>query len=113
MVLIAMVGFVFVANAQQAKKNIQGDYGNTVIASVSDDGQSYTSITFYNNSTKDIEVCVAIYNDQGSKLGENCYTISGAAQGTTKRISKPVACGSATSGCETKGIEIKSAKVKE
>lgn len=116
MFLIATVGFVFVANAQQDKKSIQGDYNNTVLVSVSDDSQTSTSITFYNNSTNEIKVCVEVYNDQGSKLGGDCYTIPAApAQGshseTTKKLSKPVACRSATSGCEVKRIKITSAKV--
>lgn len=116
LVLIAMVSFAFVANAQQDRKSIQGDYDNTVLASVSEDGQASVSITFYNNSTKTIKVCVEIYNDQGAKLGSDCFTIPGApAQGshseTTKRISKPVPCRSAASGCEVKGIRITSAKV--
>lgn len=118
MVLIAMVGFVFAANAQQDKKSIQGDYNNTVIASVSDDGQTSTSITFYNNSTKEITVCIEVYNDQGSVLGRDCYTIPAAPeQGShseiTKSISKPAGCRSAASGCEVKGIRITSAKVKK
>ena len=116
MVLIAMVCFVFVANAQQAKKNIQGDYNNTVIASVSNDSKTSTSITFYNNSTKTIEVCVKITNDSNQEIGKDCFTIPGAPeQGShkeiTKSISKPEWCRS-LSGCEIKAIEITKAKVK-
>lgn len=114
---IAMMGFVFVANAQQDKKSIQGDYNNTVIASVSSDSQTSSSITFYNNSTKTIEVCVTIYNDQGSEVGQGCFSVPGASsQGDhsekTVSISKPRACSSCTSGCEAKSIRITSAKVK-
>ena len=117
MVLIAMVGFAFVANAQQDKKNIQGDYNNTVIASVSNDSKTSASITFYNNSPKTIEVCVKITNDSGVELGQDCFTIpaapeQGSHSTTTKTISKPAGCGSAASGCEVKGIEITKAKAK-
>lgn len=115
-VLIAMIGFVSVANAQQTKKAIQGDNNNTVIASVSNDSQTTTSITFYNNSTKPIEVCVSVFNDQGSKVGEDCFSVPGApAQGNhsekTVRLSKIRSCSSTTSGCEVKRIVITSAKV--
>ena len=117
MVLIAMVGIAFVANAQQDKKSIQGDYNNTVLVSVSDDSQSSTSITFYNNSTKTIEVCVKIYNDSGVEIGQGCYTVPAApAQGshseTTKTVSKISPCRGGADGCEVKGIKITSAKVR-
>ena len=116
MVLIAMVGFVFMANAQQAKKSIQGDYDNTVIASVSNDGQTSTSITFYNNSTKTIEVCVKVYNDSGVEIGQGCFSIPGApkqgsSRKTTESVSKIVPCRGGADGCEVKGIEITKAKV--
>ena len=115
LVLIAMVGFVFVANAQQDKANVPGDNGNTVLVSVSDDSQTSSTITFYNNSTKSIEVCVSVYNDQGSEVGKGCYSIPGAsAQGyhseTTKTLSKTAACRTCTSGCEAKRIKITSVK---
>ena len=114
-VLIAMMGFVSVANAQQDKAKVPGDSGNTVLVSVSDDSQTSTSITFYNNSTKSIEVCVSVYNDQGSEVGKGCYSIPGAsAQGyhseTTKTISKTGGCRTCSSGCETKRIKITSVK---
>ena len=116
-VLIAMVGFGFVANAQQAKKSIQGDYDNTVLVSVSNDSQSSTSITIYNNSTKTITVCVSILNDQGVEVGEGCYSVPGApAQGssskTTETVTKVTPCRGGADGCEVKGITITSAKVK-
>ena len=112
---LAVIGFAFVANAQQDKANVPGDSGNTVLVSVSDDSQTSTSITFYNNSTKSIEVCVSVYNDQGSEVGNGCYSIPGAsAQGyhseTTKTLSKKEACRSCSSGCETKRIKITSVK---
>ena len=115
LVLIAMVGFVFVANAQQDKANVPGDNGNTVFVSVSEDSQTSSTITFYNNSTKSIEVCVSVYNDQGSEVGKGCYSIPGASeQGyhseTTKTLSKIGACSSCSSGCETKRIKITSVK---
>lgn len=115
--MIAVMGFTFAANAQQDRKSIQGDYDNTVLVSVSYDGQTSASITFYNNSTKTITVCVSILNDQGSEIGKDCYTVPGApAQGyhseKKETISKIRVCGSVTSGCEVKGIRITSAKVK-
>ena len=115
LVLIAMVGFVFVANAQQDQASVPGDSGNTVLVSVSDDSQTTSSITFYNNSTKSIEVCVSVYNDQGSEVGNGCYSIPGAAaQGrhseTTKTLRKKGACSSCSSGCEAKRIKITSVK---
>lgn len=110
MVLIAMVGFVFVANAQQDKASVPGDNGSTVLVSVSDDSQTSTSITIYNNSSKSITVCVSIYNDQGSEVGKGCYSVPAAAQGshskTTQTISKIRPCNSTSSGCEVKRIKI-------
>jgi hypothetical protein len=115
LVLIAMVGFVFVANAQQDKASVPGDNGNTVLVSVSADSQTSSTITFYNNSTKSIEVCVSVYNDQGGEVGKGCYSIPGAsAQGyhseTTKTLPKKAACSSCSSGCEAKRIKITSVK---
>ncbi len=111
-----MLCFVSVANAQQDKASVPGDYGNTVLVSVSDDNQTSSSLKFYNNSTKSLEVCVSVFNDQGSKVGEGCYYVSGAAeQGdhseTTETLSKNRACSSCTSGCEAKRIKITSVKV--
>ena len=117
LVLIAMIGFVFAANAQQAKASVPGDYNNTVIASVSVDSQTSTSITFYNNSTKTIEVCVSVLNDQGSEVGKGCYTVPAATQGNhsekTATLSKIRPCSSYASGCEVKSIKITSVKVKD
>lgn len=112
---LAVIGFAFAANAQQDKASVPGDNGNTVLVSVSDDSQTSSTITFYNNSTKSIEVCVSVYNDQGSEVGKGCYSIPGAsAQGyhseTTKTLSKNRACSSCTSGCEAKRIKITSVK---
>ena len=117
MVLIAMVGFAFAANAQQDKASVPGDNGNTVFVSVSDDSQTSSSITFYNNSTKSITVCVSVYNDQGSEVGKDCYSVPAAdAQGshseTTQRISKIRGCSTASSGCETKRIKITKVNVR-
>ena len=114
-VLAMLLGFVFVANAQQDKANVPGDNGNTVLVSVSADSQTSSTITFYNNSTKSIEVCVSVYNDQGGEVGKGCYSVPGAAaQGyhseTTKTLTKKGACSSCTSGCETKRIKITSVK---
>ena len=110
MAIIAMMGFVFVANAQQDKASVPGDNGNTVLVSVSEDSQSSASITFYNNSTKSITVYVSIYNDQGSEIGKGSYSVPAATQGshskTTQTISKNRPCSSATSGCEVKRIKI-------
>lgn len=111
-----MLCFVSVANAQQDRASVPGDYGNTVLVSVSDDSQTSSSLKFYNNSTKSLEVCVSVFNDQGTKVGEDCYYVSGAAeQGkhseSTATLSKYRACSSCTSGCETKRIEITSVKV--
>ena len=110
-VLIAMIGLVSVANAQQDKARVPGDPDNMVFASVSDDSQTSSSITFYNNSTKSITVCVSVYNDNNSEVGNGCYTIPGAtAQGnhseTTVTLSKKKACSSCSSGCEVKRIKI-------
>lgn len=110
-VLAMLLGFVFVANAQQDKANVPGDNGNTVLVSVSADSQTSTSITFYNNSTKPLQVCVSVFNDQGSNVGEDCYYVPGAAeQGkhseSTATLSKKGACSSCSSGCETKRIKI-------
>lgn len=115
MFLIAMVGFVFVANAQQDKASVPGD-GNTVLVSVSDDSQTSSTITFYNNSTKSLTVCVSFFNASGAKIGSDCYSVPGAAaqyshSETTKTFDKGGACRSCTSGCETKRITIDSVKV--
>jgi len=110
MVLIAILGFVFVANAQQDKASVPGDYGNTVLVSVSDDSQTSTSITIYNNSTKSITVYVSVYNDQGNEVGKAYFSVPAATQGshskTTQTISKIRPCSLTTSGCEVKGIKI-------
>ena len=113
---LAVIGFVFVANAQQAKKSVPGDYGNTVIVSVSSDSQTFSSLKFYNNSTKSLEVCVSVYNGN-SKVGGDCFYVPGAAeQGrhseSTAKLYKLSACSSCTSGCEAKRIEITSVEVK-
>ncbi len=114
---LAVIGFAFAANAQQDRASVPGDSGNTVLVSVSDDSQTSSSLKFYNNSTKSLEVCVSVFNDQGGKVGEGCYYVSGAAkQGdhseTTETLSKSRACSSCTSGCEAKRIKITSVKVK-
>lgn len=116
LVLVALIGISFAANAQQDRASVPGDSGNAVFVSVSDDSQTSSTITFYNNSTKSVEVCVSVYNDQGSEVGKGCYSIPGAdAQGyhseTTKTLSKMKACSTCTSGCETKRIKITSVKV--
>ena len=115
LVLVALIGISFAANAQQDKARVPGDSGNTVLVSVSDDSQTSSTITFYNNSTKTIEVCVSVYNDQGKEVGNDCYSVPGApAQGshseTTKTLSKSRACSTCSSGCETKSIKITSVK---
>ena len=115
LILVALIGISYAANAQQDRANVPGDNGNMVLVSVSDDSQTSSTITFYNNSTKSIEVCVSVYNDQGSEVGKGCYSIPGAsAQGyhseTTKTLSKKAACSSCSSGCETKSIRITSVK---
>lgn len=112
LVLIAMVGFVFVANAQQARASVPGDSGNTVLVSVSNDSQTSSTLTFYNNSTKTVTVCVSVYNG-GNEVGSGCFTVPGApAQGshseTPKTLYKTKGCGMASSGCEVTRIEITS-----
>ena len=106
-----LLGFVIEANAQQDRASVPGDYGNTVLVSVSEDSQTSSSLTFYNNSTKSLQVCVCVYNDQGSKVGEDCYYVSGAVeQGkhseSTATLYKKSVCSSCSSGCETKRIKI-------
>lgn len=113
MALIAMVGFVFVANAQQ---DVKGFQGGSVLVSVSEDSQTSATLMFYNNSTKDIRVSVEIYNDQRSGVGEGTYIIRGAReQGyhseSEATISKIKACGICTSGCEVCSIKITEVKV--
>ncbi len=115
-VLIAMIGFVFAANAQQDKASVPGDYGNTVLVSVSDDSHTSCTLTFYNNSTKSLEVCISVFGDTGARVKSECYSVPGAAeQGshseTTKTLYKNCPSGT-TSGCETKRIKIDSVKVK-
>lgn len=115
LVLIAMVSFVFVANAAQDRAPISGDSGNTVLVSVSDDSQTSSELTFYNNSTKSITVCVRVYNGR-NEVGSGCFDIPGAsAQGShyecTKTLNKTKGCGMASSGCEVTRIEITSANV--
>lgn len=115
-VLIAMVGFGFVANAQQDKKSVPGDYNNTVLVSVSDDSQSSTSITFYNNSTKALKVKVSILNDQGNEVGNGWFDVPGAPeQGshstTTGTVSKYAPCRNLS--CEVQGIRIDEVKAKD
>ncbi len=110
-----MLCIVFVANAQQDSKSIQGDSGNAVFASVSSDSQTSTSITLYNNSTKTITVSVSVYNDQGSEVGKGTFTVHGASaqyshSESTATISKISPCRNLT-GCEVKSIRITSAKV--
>ena len=65
---LAVIGFAFAANAQQDRASVPGDQGNTVFVSVSDDSQASSSLKFYNNSTKSLEVCVSVFNDQGGML---------------------------------------------
>ena len=112
LVLIAMVGFVFVANAQQDRKGVPGDSGNTVLVSVSNDSQTSSTLTFYNNSTKTITVCVSVYNGN-NEVGNGCFTVPGAsAQGyhseSTATLKKTKGCGMASSGCEVTRIKITS-----
>ena len=114
--MIAMVGFIFAANAQQARANVPGDNSNTVLVSVSSDSQTSATLTIYNNSTKDITVSVSVLNDQRSEVGTGSYSVPGAtAQGnsakTTVTISKVTGCRAATSGCEVKDIKITNIKV--
>lgn len=115
LVLVALFGISLAANAQQDRASVPGDSGNTVLVSVSADSQTSSSITFYNNSTKSIEVCVSVYNDQGSEVGKGCYSVPGAAeQGyhseTSKTLPKKKMCSSCSSGCEVKSIKITSVK---
>ena len=110
LVVAIIFGFLTCANAQQTKKRVPGE-DNYVFASISNDSQTSSSIQFYNNSTKSIRVCVRVYNDQNSKVGEDCYSVPGAtAQGShseiTKTLYKTKGCGLATGGCEAKRIEI-------
>lgn len=110
-----MVSFVFVANAAQDRAPISGDSGNTVLVSVSNDSQTSSELTFYNNSTKSITVCVKVYNGR-NEVGSDCFDIPGArAQGShyecTKTLSKTRGCSMASSGCEVTRIEITSANV--
>lgn len=114
-VLIAMLGFCFAANAQQDKASVPGDYGNTVLVSVSDDSHTSSTLTFYNNSTKSIKVCVSVYNERGIKVGSDCYSVYGAAEHgyhseSTATLYKNSPSGT-TSGCETKRIKIDSVTV--
>lgn len=115
LVLIAIVGFVFVANAQQDRREISGDSGNTVLVSVSNDSQTSSTLTFYNNSTKTITVCVSVYNGN-NEVGKDCFTVSGAAakgyhSESTATLYKTKACSSCSSGCEVTRIKITSANV--
>ena len=107
LVIAIIIGFLTSANAQQAKARVPGE-DNFVFASISDDGQTYSSIKFYNNSTKTIKVCVRVLNDNNAEVGRDCYEVSGRANGQQERLSKIRACGSAESGCEAKRIEITS-----
>ena len=112
LVLIAMVGFVFVANAQQARASVPGDSGNTVLVSVSEDSQTSSTLTFYNNSTKTVTVCVSVYNGR-NEVGSDCFTVPGAKeQGyhseSTATLYKINACRSCSSGCEATSIKITS-----
>ena len=114
---LTVIGFVFVANAQQDKASVPGDGYNTVIVSVSSDSQTSSSLKFYNNSTKSLEVCVSVFIDTGSEVGEDCFYVSGAAeQGrhseSTATLSKKSACSYDATGCEIKRIKITSVKVK-
>ena len=113
LLVIAVISAFFAsANAQQTRARVPGE-DNFVIASISNDSQTSSSITFYNNSTKSIRVCVSVYNDSGNKVGEDCFSVPGAAaQGyhseTTKTLSKYRSCAGCTSGCEARGIKITS-----
>ena len=105
-----MVCFVFVANAQQARKPVPGDSGNTVLVSVSNDSQTSSDLTFYNNSTKTITVSVKAYNGN-TEVGSGSFTVPGAREqgyhsesyGT---LSKFPGCRNTSSGCEVTRIEI-------
>ena len=115
LVLIAMVGFVFVANAQQARASVPGDSGNTVLVSVTNDSQTSSDLMFYNNSTKTVTVCVKVYNGN-NEVGKDYFTIPGApSQGshseTPGTLYKTKGCGMASSGCETTRISIEVTKV--
>ena len=110
LVLIAMVCFVFVANAQQAQARIPGDSGNTILVSVSNDTQTSSTLTFYNNSTKTITVCVSVYNGN-NEVGKDYFTVPGAsAQGyhseSTATLKKTKGCSMCSSGCEVTSIKI-------
>ena len=112
---LAVIGFAFAANAQQDRASVPGDQGNTVFVSVSDDSQASSSLKFYNNSTKSIEVCVSVYNERGIKVGSDCYSVYGAAEHgyhseSTATLYKNSPSGT-TSGCETKRIKIDSVEV--
>jgi hypothetical protein len=114
-VLIALMGFVSVANAQQDRARVPGDENNMVFVSVSSDSQTSSTITFYNNSTKTITVNVSVYNDQNKEIGSGSYTVPGApSQGnhseSTYTLNKIRACSGGTDGCETKSIKITSVK---
>lgn len=108
LVIAVIMGLLTCANAQQDKARVPGDEDNYVFASISDDGQTSTSIKFYNNSTKSIKVCVSVLNDQNKEVGRGCYEVSGRANGQMERLSKMRACENATSGCEAKRIKITS-----
>lgn len=110
-----MLSFVFVANAQQDKAFVPGDDGYAVFVSVSDDSHTSSSLKFYNNSTKSIKVCVSVYNERGTKVGSDCYSVYGAAEHgyhseSTATLYKNSPSGT-TSGCETKRIKIDSVEV--
>lgn len=114
MVLIALIGFVFVANAQQDKASVPCDRDNTVLVSVTSDSHDYTYIEFYNNSTKDLKVKVSILTRGGSEIGNDTFYVRAAdEQGSSKKtpgkkIEKIVACKSPStkSGCEVGSIKI-------
>ena len=110
-----MVGFVFVANAQQARASVPGDSGNTVLVSVSNDSQTSSDLMFYNNSTKTVTVCVSVYNGR-NEVGSGCFTVPGASeQGyyseSTATLYKTKGCGLASSGCEATSIKITSVTI--
>lgn len=105
-----MIGFVFVANAQQARASVPDDSGNTVLVSVSSDSQTSSDLTFYNNSTKTVKVRVTVYNGQ-NEVGSDSFTVPGAkAQGyhseSTATLYKTKGCSITSSGCETTRISI-------
>lgn len=110
-----MVSFVFVANAQQARASVPGDSGNSVLVSVTNDSQTSSTLTFYNNSTKTVTVRVCVYNGR-NEVGCDSFTISGAdSQGShtesTATLYKTKGCGITSSGCETTRISIEVTKV--